>query len=372
MYSRLLQDLKFAISLKRPHLGTGVTQLCDYILKRTKKFEPSVDYAGNIHIDNRGSEKHTTLFTAHVDTVHKSDGINEFTISGNLVKAKDDVLGADDGAGVALLLHLLDNDVKAYYIFFQGEERGGVGSGWLAENRRLLLKQFDIAVAFDRKSTYSIITEQMCGQTASDEFATALASQLNDKDETFMYVPDDTGIYTDTAEFEDIIPECTNISVGYNNEHTTSESLDLNHFKRLSKAIVKIDWDALPVARDPQNPKVKEYKGPTSYYTKKEDYYLPDYFEPVGSMYSDKVTYLEREEELFYALKDAKNGSKKDLLLLLAEYVMPDEKEMALSYANSSKLDNNVIDVAIKMIYEQANIDEVIDFLFDHVYQDHQ
>jgi len=34
-------------------------------------------------------------------------------------------------------------------------------------------------------------------------------------------------VYTDTAEFTDIIPECTNRSVGYAREHTQEESLDL-------------------------------------------------------------------------------------------------------------------------------------------------
>ena len=35
--------------------------------------------------------------------------------------------------------------------------------------------------------------------------------------------PDDTGLFTDSANFIGVIKECTNISVGYYNEHSTSE-----------------------------------------------------------------------------------------------------------------------------------------------------
>ena len=66
----------------------------------------------------------------------------------------------------------------------------------------------------------------------------------------FLYSPDSSGVYTDTAEFTLLIPECTNISVGYDHEHTTNESLDINHYDALAKAVVQIDWDALPAARE--------------------------------------------------------------------------------------------------------------------------
>jgi hypothetical protein len=67
-----------------------------------------------------------------------------------------------------------------------------------------------------------------------------------------MMLPDDSGVYTDTAEWTDIIAECTNVSCGYFNEHSKDEWLDLNHFNDLVNAVVQLDWDALPVARDPR------------------------------------------------------------------------------------------------------------------------
>jgi len=66
-----------------------------------------------------------------------------------------------------------------------------------------------------------------------------------------MYAPDDTGSYTDTAEFIGVIPECTNISVGYEREHSANETLNLDHFLDLLNHVATINWDILPVERDP-------------------------------------------------------------------------------------------------------------------------
>jgi hypothetical protein len=367
-----LQDLKFAVSLKRPHGGTGVTKLCDYIIDRVIKFNPSIDYAGNIHVDNRKDDKHTTLFTAHVDTVHKNDGVNEFVISGNMMHAKGDCLGADDAAGVAILLNLLDNDIPAYYIFFQGEERGGVGSSWLAENRYRFLHDFSIAVAFDRKATHSIITEQMSGRTASDVFAEALASELNSLDDSFMFIPDDTGIYTDTAEFEHIIPECTNISVGYYNEHTQSEKLDLDHFKKLAKVVIHVKWDELPAMRNPREPDIKSKSySPSkinmepyfdSYYN---DIYGAKYdnLDPVGDPYNSALS-ISMEEELLYAVEDAIEGRKKDLIEIVVEHICGPDSSTVLHYASPDRLTRAILDDAKKRLEDGDHAEAVMEYLF--------
>jgi hypothetical protein len=366
MFSRLLQDLKYAVSLKRPHGGIGVTKLCDYILERVSNKDHYIDYIGNIHVDNRGTPRHATLFTSHVDTVHREDGTNYFNISGGVMHAKDDVLGADDAAGLAILLNMIDNDIPGYYIFFQGEEKGGIGSSWLADNRPELLNKFNIAVAFDRRSTYSIITEQMCTVTASNIFAEALATELNAADDSFMYVPDNTGIYTDTAEFEHIIPECTNISVGYLNEHSSSESLDLTHLKKLAKAVLKVDWDNLPIGRDP----LADNKAQNKYY-KSASINEKYYYNPVGDPYGYEDGYsadVEEEVELYNALMDALDGSRKSVTRILAEYASPGDTGLALHYFHNNRLTKDVIEDALEMLDNGCTTGEVIDFLFDRVY----
>jgi hypothetical protein len=106
-------------------------------------------------------------------------------------------------------------------------------------------------VAFDRRGTWSVITHQFGGRCCSDEFGEALAAQLNMHNDDFMYVTDDGGVFTDTANYTEIIPECTNLSVGYYDEHTDRERLDLAHLFALRDALLKVNWGALPVKRDP-------------------------------------------------------------------------------------------------------------------------
>ena len=49
----------------------------------------------------------------------------------------------------------------------------------------------------------------------------------------------------------DCVPECVNVSVGYYNEHTSRESLDLTYLLKLSEAVLIIDWNSLPTVRNP-------------------------------------------------------------------------------------------------------------------------
>jgi uncharacterized protein (UPF0335 family) len=46
--------------------------------------------------------------------------------------------------------------------------------------------------------------------------------------------------------------ECTNISVGYSKEHTTSETQNIAHLEKLVEACIHIKWDELPVKRNPE------------------------------------------------------------------------------------------------------------------------
>lgn len=200
----------------------------------------------------------TTLFVAHLDTVHQNELLHnpvKFTTEA-MWKEDGEPLGADDGAGVWLLYKMAQANVPGTYLFTVGEEKGGVGAKYIAQNCKEFLEQFDKAIAFDRRGTTSIITQQGWGnRCCSDEFAKSLASKLNEGPHNFE--PDNTGIYTDTAEFIDIIPECTNISVGYLNEHSGKETLDLFFLRQLLVTCIQCDWESLPSVRDP---KAKDYQ----------------------------------------------------------------------------------------------------------------
>ena len=63
------------------------------------------------------------------------------------------------------------------------------------------------------------------------------------------------------SEFIDVISECTNLSVGYFSEHTTTEKQDLEFLELLVVVLTKIDWDNLKIVRDITN---ITYKGKKS------------------------------------------------------------------------------------------------------------
>jgi hypothetical protein len=251
------------ISVKRPYGGFGEGAALAYIHKLAPDHATTwIDTAGNLHIDTRQDKSHRTLFVAHVDTVHREDGKNAFTIDDKGVyHASGAALGADDGAGIAILSVLMQT-VPAYFLLARGEEVGGHGSKFVAKNFPKLLAGFDRAIAFDRRGSSDIITHQFGGRSASDAFAEALSDQLNNLG--LLYMPAE-GIYTDTAEFTDLIPECTNISCGYQFEHSDKEQLDSVYLAQLCEAALQVDWDSLPVVRVPGRVEFDSAFGTISY-----------------------------------------------------------------------------------------------------------
>lgn len=195
-----------------------------------------------------------TIFASHLDTVSKESTTVTHIFDDYMIGTDGKTtLGADDKAGVTVMLHLMKNNIPGLYYFFIGEEVGCIGSGKLAQNWVNSEFSYTISkvVSFDRRSTCSVITHQWYGRCCSDAFAEELSFRLNGTGQRLKLEPDDTGVLTDSAQFMDIVPECTNISVGYMYEHTTGEYQDIDYLQRLCKAVCLIDWETLPVERNP-------------------------------------------------------------------------------------------------------------------------
>jgi hypothetical protein len=268
-----------------------------------------------------------------------------------------------------MLMHLIHADVKGYYIFSQGEECGGIGAKHIATHHTDLLAQFDRAIALDRRGIDSVISHQGMGRCASDTFCQALADELNLHDESLMYSPDDTGVYTDTAEFTDIIPECTNISVGYDHEHSQQECLNIHHYELLSQAVLQVEWDKLPTDRDPTVPEYKQTKYDTAWWsnygvydnTSKRDINQSKYF---ANGQDDDYW---QTEDLLDGLYDAMAGSYDFLLEQISEAVYPEQPDLALRFLNRRLLTDELLQNAITQArtYDSAT---VLCTLFDAVY----
>lgn len=374
----IMRTLQRALSTKRPDGGQGVIDFTQWLID----FVPAhlqggitVDACNNVHIDARTEPTHRTLFVAHVDTVHHEEGKNhivkETTKKGYFWRASTgSCLGADDGAGVAMLMHMIHAGVAGYYIFTQGEECGGIGARHLAKYHPDLLDNFDRAIAFDRRGIDSVITHQGRGRCCSDGFGEALAGALNDAHPRLMYLPDNTGIYTDTAEFTDNIPECTNISVGYYSEHGDREYLDMYHFEMLSMAVLKVNWDNLPTERDPKVAD-KWVSGGDIYGHGKYSKMTDAEWAAMADEWDDMDGYGDRDWALYDvrgALEDAREGYTDEIIYLIGESVYPEDPEAAKRCLNAKRLTEDVIDKMMDLTF-MSDAPTVLCTIFDAIYE---
>ena len=196
------------------------------------------------------------IWSCHTDTVHRHGGRQAVarlgdTLHLSLTARDSNCLGADDTVGVWLCLEMIAAGVPGRYIFHYGEERGGLGSTPLTRDPewRETLSQYRACIALDRMDRHDVITHQGWQRCCSDVFANSIADILAIEDHRLTYKPDDGGIYTDSAEYIDLIGECTNLSVGYFAQHSRGEWVDLQHVERLRDALIGADWSALVYAR---------------------------------------------------------------------------------------------------------------------------
>lgn len=224
----------------------------------------------------------STMFSSHTDSVHRTAGRQRLVYSKGLLTVKhpkpvkapkaktvtytykdatgktvtssyqsfastnNQCLGADDAVGCWIMREMAQAKVPGLYVWHRQEESGGVGSSYIADTTPSLLSGIKAAIAFDRRGTSDVITHQAGGRCASDVFAESLAGQLPG-----AFRPSSHGIFTDTANYTDLVGECTNISVGYDAEHTSHESLDLAHALRVRNAMVQFDESRLEYSRIP-------------------------------------------------------------------------------------------------------------------------
>ena len=267
-----------------------------------------------------------TLFVSHLDVVAKQKlKVNKIKYSKNGNKfVKTDgftILGADDKTGVVIMLNMIDNNIPGTYYFMIGEEVGTVGSGLLYKEKGELLSSFNRCVAFDRKGYGSIINRQMGENCCSNEFIDSLSDEFSKQG--MEYKADSLGVWTDSALFMGIIPECTNLSVGYFNEHHYEEEQDIEYMLQLSDVATKINWEKLPVVREP-----KTFDTEEPIEVEKEENHLPMYklhsvFNEIDdliyeqtSLFCSNTNFFRPDKEMkFFLVKDVE-GSKNFLLWL--------------------------------------------------------
>lgn len=311
----LVRILEWRRPFQSDHEVAFMQWLRDEIKERG--YVPSVESMGClvVRVPMLGGARSTTLFSCHTDTVHSQskerqqklvydaemgyiylDSKAEYAHSD-----KPNCLGADDGVGVWIMLEMIRAKVPGTYIFHRGEERGGVGANAMLRERRALLAEHQIAVAFDRPRTNEVITHQGGQRCCSEKFAQALAKALNDANSGFDYKPSSGGVFTDTKVYRGVIEECTNLGVGYENQHGPDELLDYAHAVALRNAACVIKWEALPVDRDPEEDDYK-FGGYGAYRAG----YTDDYGSLYGSKYGKQESFFPPEDK---SAKKPKKGT---------------------------------------------------------------
>jgi hypothetical protein len=238
---RLVQMLTY----RRP---AGSNSELHFINRYIKPLKPEIDSFGNL-IVRVGTSK--VLWSSHTDTVHEKGGRQEVHHDGSYAKfftfdKESNCLGADCTTGVWLMIEMIHAKVPGVYVFHRAEEIGCQGSKFIAKHTPELLAGIEFAIAFDRMKTGSIITFQNGTRCCSEEFATSLGGAIG-----LGMKSDDTGMFTDTASYTALIGECTNISVGYYEQHGWNEWQDVPFVLSLREKMLAFDESKLVSKRKP-------------------------------------------------------------------------------------------------------------------------
>lgn len=226
----------------------------------------------------------TTMFSCHIDTAHRLWGINlpplinpvmmdtdstekdsnyaygmiygtERVMHEGKIILKPSPLGADDKIGAFILTQLLEQKIPAVYAFHVGEECGCVGSSFSSEAMKVTFKNITKCIAFDRMNYGDVIAHQRGRRCASEAFTNKLADALNaglPKNLSTKFSGNVNGMYTDSANYDGYISECTNISVGYWGQHGDTEHFDFVWLRDfLLPTIKQVKWNDLETSRNP-------------------------------------------------------------------------------------------------------------------------
>ncbi len=214
------------------------------------KYLKEYTFDGDNVMVNIGNSR--TIFTSHLDTYTSTVEDIHHSIKGDFIHTDgSSILGADDKAGVLIMLYMIENKIPGNYIFFTGEERGGVSSRRFTEvpeTSKWIKHNIDRIIAFDRGGYNQIVTSFYGTSGCSKLFAKNLKSRnFKISGKEFKLVD---GRFCDATNFIDFVPECVNLSVGYFKEHTVEECVDMKYLYEIAKVYSNIEWELLTPHRN--------------------------------------------------------------------------------------------------------------------------
>lgn len=190
----------------------------------------TADHAGNILAQKvcGTGQGPVVLLNAHLDTVDCIEGDRKIIKEGSVWSSSKGILGADDRAGVAVLLEVARRlqefqfNGKVKFIFTVEEEIGLIGAKSVDD---YFLWDVDAAFVVDRRGSGDIVTS--CGGYESfceESYGVFLEEAAKKQGLTGWKCT--KGGSSDTRIWASHGIQSVNLSAGYQNEHTSAETLD--------------------------------------------------------------------------------------------------------------------------------------------------
>lgn len=172
---------------------------------------------------------------AHMDTVFTSPPLNIYYDREQGIMWSPDGLGADDRAGVFGIIKIVQNGLRPTIILTTDEEKGGLGADCLIRDFKEAPVKLNYIIQLDRRG----IRDCVFYDCENLEFTKYIES---------------FGFKENFGSFSDISTICpewgvagVNLSIGYENEHSYFETLDVKAmFSTLTKVIKMINSDNIP------------------------------------------------------------------------------------------------------------------------------
>lgn len=207
------------------------------------------DEAGNVlgelSIPEGRGDAPILLLSAHMDVKDSSGEGKEILREKNILRRDGGILGADDRAGIAAIINVVDI-VKQYKIgchlkfaFTVYEEKGQIGANAIDKS---FFEGVDFAISLDRRGENDIVVRSRSGHEYCDEAQASFVTQLSKwlwKDNHYHYKPV-TGWISDLIVWSQRGIPSVNLSIGYDDEHTKDESLNLGAWHRVQDLLMEI------------------------------------------------------------------------------------------------------------------------------------
>ena len=184
----------------------------------------------------------TILLSAHLDVYDNSGEGRQIIRNENILMRNGGILGADDRAGIAMIINCLDmlcqsdHQVNLKIAMTCEEEVGQIGAKKIDAR---FFEGVDFAISLDRKGRHDIVYKNpiqvYCNKQKAELFENLSMRLWGKEGETYKAC---IGGISDLRVWSALGIPSVNLSIGFNHEHTSEETLDLQAWHRAHELLV--------------------------------------------------------------------------------------------------------------------------------------